>query len=282
MSLLYLCALSLLHAALYVACIYAAVAMGPPVDASSRDHPLVIGRRIRGAVLATLLSLAVTALILRHASSGSGWLQPMGLDPRTFLASSGVSLLLTAALYLGPLTMDHLDGAFGWHRLRISLGQSLRDPVCWRNYFVGPITEELVFRSAVVPLWITMAAVDPLVCVLVSPLAFAVAHIHHAVASLWGGEEMRRVLVRMALQLAYTTVFGCYAVGLFLRTRSVAGPIVAHAFCNIQGLPSLGRIGDYPRYKYLLWLVHVVGLLAMVLLFEPMTRPGVFISNDNK
>ncbi|KAJ2696510.1 CAAX prenyl protease [Coemansia sp. IMI 209128] len=276
LSFLSVFAVSLLHAALYVACIYAAVALGPPVD-GNRDHPLVIRRRMRGAIAATLLSLAATALILRRGSHG--FVALMGLDPRRALASSGVSLLLTATLYLGPLTMDHLDGAFGWGRLRLSVGQALRDPACWRNYVVGPITEELVFRSAVVPLWIANG-VDPLVCVLVSPLAFAVAHIHHAVASIWGGEEVRRVLLRMVLQLVYTAVFGCYAVGLFLRTGSVAGPIVAHAFCNVQGLPSIGRIGENARYKYVLWLVHVVGLLGMLVLFEPMTRPGVFIANN--
>ncbi|KAJ2875222.1 hypothetical protein GGH93_001788 [Coemansia aciculifera] len=268
--------LSLLHAALYVACIYAAVAIRP-VD-GGRDSPRVISRRMRGAAFATLTSLLATGFILcrwHSAAAALDWAAQMGLRPHAALASSVIALVLTCILYLGPLAVDHLDGVFAWDRLRLSLTHAVRDPVCWRNYVVGPATEELVFRSAVVPLWIT-AGVSPTACILASPLVFAVAHVHHAVAMYWNGEKWTAVVVRMLVQLAYTEVFGCYAAALFLRTGSVAGPVVAHVVCNVMGLPDIQRIREH-EYKYVLWVAHVVGLLGMVLLFEPMTRPGLFV-----
>ncbi|KAJ2064896.1 CAAX prenyl protease [Coemansia sp. S146] len=265
--------LSLLHAALYVACIYAAVAIRPV--AGGRDSPQVISRRMRGAAFATLTALLVTGSILCRWYPSLSWAAQMGLRPHAALGSSAIALVLTCILYLGPLAVDHLDGAFGWDRLRLSLTQAVRDPVCWRNYVVGPGTEELVFRSAVVPLWIA-AGVSPTACVLASPLVFAVAHVHHAVAMYWNGEKWAAAVVRMLVQLAYTEVFGCYAAALFLRTGSVAGPVVAHIVCNVMGLPDIQRIREH-EYKYALWVAHVVGLLGMVLLFEPMTRPGLFV-----
>ncbi|KAJ2818331.1 CAAX prenyl protease [Coemansia furcata] len=266
-----LISLSLLHAVLYVACIYAAVAISP-LEHSSRDHPLVIRRRMRGALAATLASLVITALALRPL----GWVEQLGLSPHAAGGSLGVGLFLTLLLYLGPLWVGHLDGAFAWEHVRHSLRQAVGDPACWRNYAVGPLTEELVFRAATVPLWLA-SGLSPLVCVAVSPLVFAVAHVHHAVAAWCGGEALPRVLGRMAVQLAYTSVFGCYAAALFVRTRSVAGSVAAHVVCNLMGLPSVERIAEQGKYKYALWVAHVVGLLGMVLLFEPMTRPGVFV-----
>ncbi|KAJ2350684.1 hypothetical protein GGH92_002242 [Coemansia sp. RSA 2673] len=261
-----LVALSLFHAALYVACIYIAVAI-KPVE-GGRDNPLVISRRMRGALVATLISLIVTAAILSRWYS-LDWSTEMGLRPKTILASSIIASILTLILYLGPLAVNHMEGGYD------SLRRIVRDPVCWRNYIVGPITEELVFRAAVVPLWI-LAGVEPLTCVLGSPLVFAVAHVHHAVALWWQGEKLQPVVLGMFVQLAYTEVFGCYAVALFLRTGSVAGPVVAHMICNVMGLPDIQKVNAH-EYRYLLWIAHVVGLLGMVLLFEPMTRPGLFV-----
>ncbi|KAJ2643102.1 hypothetical protein GGF44_001338 [Coemansia sp. RSA 1694] len=274
-------ALSLFHALLYVACIYAAVALRPPPDGAthSRDHPHVIGQRMRGALVATVCSVSLTAFVMLRDQEWPRVISQLGLSPRAILGSSLVSLALTCILYVGPLAMDRLDGAFAWDRVRPALVQAAGEPACWRNYVVGPVTEELVFRAAVVPLWVA-AGVSPTVTLLVSPLVFSVAHVHHAAASWWGGgARLAQVVATMLAQLAYTAAFGCYAVALFTRTGSVAGPIVAHIVCNIQGLPSISRINEYrpASAKYALWAVHIAGVLGLLLLFEPMTRPGIFV-----
>jgi hypothetical protein len=35
----------------------------------------------------------------------------------------------------------------------------------------------------------------------------------------------------------YTSLFGAYSSYLFLRTGLVVGPLIAHVFCNLMGLP---------------------------------------------
>jgi len=43
-------------------------------------------------------------------------------------------------------------------------------------------------------------------------------------------------------QSAYTTVFGWYATWLFLRTQSLASPVLVHAFCNWMGFPNFAAM----------------------------------------
>lgn len=50
-------------------------------------------------------------------------------------------------------------------------------------------------------------------------------------------------ILRTLLQLAYTTLFGGYATFLYLRTGSLLGVILVHAFCNWMGFPRFwGRV----------------------------------------
>ncbi|KAJ1726971.1 CAAX prenyl protease [Coemansia biformis] len=275
---------SLAHGVLYVAAIYVSMALVRVEGASihDRDHPHIIKRRMYGAGVATLLSLAISGLLLHRwrAQQGEGVpgvLALLGLDVRAALPSTIVSLVLVGLLFLGPLVLDNLDGVFAWDSLK-RVPQSLwSQPECMRNYVVGPATEELVFRSAVVALW-TAAGISTELCVLVSPVIFGVAHVHRAV-SRYVSENipLGSVVLSTVLQLAYTTVFGWIAAALFVRTHSVVGPIAAHVFCNVQGLPDPSRIANHPQYKYPIWLAFVAGLAGFLVLFEPMTRPGVFV-----
>ncbi|ORX73090.1 hypothetical protein DL89DRAFT_290852 [Linderina pennispora] len=235
---------SIAHGSLYVFCIYMVSALfaAPGVSIHDRDHPRIIRLRICGATLATVLSLVLTAFLL------SVWQQPtkegqaqwnavelLGLSIRDAGASVVVALVLTTALYLGPLVLDKLDGAFRSESLK-RIPEAMRQPSSIRNYIVGPITEELVFRSAVLALW-TAADIDTNRRVFLSPLIFGVAHVHHAITSYRSGSPLSAVALSTCFQFAYTTLFGWYAVFLYVRSKSVVGPIVAHSFCNIQGLP---------------------------------------------
>ncbi|KAJ2794786.1 CAAX prenyl protease [Coemansia helicoidea] len=276
---------SLAHGVLYVAGIYVATALFrvDGVSVHDRDHPRIIRRRMWGAGAATLASLGISGVLLRRwqpaqdGGAAAAALTALGLGVRAALPSAAVSLVLVCVLFLGPLVLDNLDGAFAWDRLK-RVPQSLwGQPEHLRNYVVGPATEELVFRSAVVALW-AAAGIATELCVLASPMIFGVAHLHRAASRLiHDGTPLGAVVLSTAVQLAYTTVFGWVAAALFVRTRSVAGPIVAHAFCNFQGLPDPRRAADHPRYKYPVWLAFAAGLAGFLVLFEPMTRPGVFI-----
>lgn len=50
--------------------------------------------------------------------------------------------------------------------------------------------------------------------------------------------------MRSLFQFGYTTLFGAYAIFLYLRTGSLLAVILVHAFCNWMGLPRFwGRVG---------------------------------------
>ncbi|KAJ2786345.1 CAAX prenyl protease [Coemansia interrupta] len=287
--------LSVLLALLYVASIYLALALFPLANVSThdRDHPQVIRRRMLGAVAATLLSLLLASLVLRQWQMTDGQtasvVERLGLEVGPMPASAFVSLVLCATAYLGPLVLDHVDpdgagrsdtadAASWWTQAYQSFWLVWRQPTSLRNYLVGPVTEELVFRSSVVALWVS-SGISTTRTIYLSPLMFALAHVHHALAQLKAGRAVRQVLLVTCAQVAYTTLFGWLAVALLVRTRSVAGPVAAHAFCNYRGFPDFARLMRCrPLVRYPVAMVFVLGLGAFAVLFEPMTRQGVFIS----
>ncbi|KAJ2823002.1 CAAX prenyl protease [Coemansia erecta] len=276
--------LSLCHGTMYVASIYIFMALFPTPHATihDRDHPHIMKQRMRGVTLSTLISLALTGAVLwgwlpRDEQSAPRLVAQLGLSPRTALPSVVVALVLMCVLFLGPLVVGSLEGAVRWADVCRAPRSVWRQPLYLRNYVVGPVTEELVFRASVVPLW-AAAGLSPVLCIFVSPVIFGVAHVHRA-ASMYvqGDASLARIVASTGVQLAYTTVFGWIAAGLFVRTKSICGPVVAHVFCNLQGLPDPSKAAGYPGLKYFIWLSFVVGLVGFLVLFEPMTRPGVFV-----
>lgn len=109
------------------------------------------------------------------------------------------------------------------------------------------MTEEVIFRSAIVPLHI-LAKVPPGRIVFTAPLYFGVAHIHHfyEFCTTHPDTSVIVALLRSLFQFTYTTMFGWYATFIYLRTGSLVSVILVHSFCNWCGVPRLwGRVeGD--------------------------------------
>ena len=90
-----------------------------------------------------------------------------------------------------------------------------------------------------------LALVSPIRIVLLTPLYFGVAHIHHfyEFTLTHPHTPMLPALLRSLIQFTYTTLFGWFAAFVFVRTGSVHAIILAHSFCNWAGLPRVwGRI----------------------------------------
>ncbi|KAJ2557465.1 CAAX prenyl protease [Coemansia sp. RSA 1933] len=284
--------LSVFHVSLFVGLIYAFMVVNrvPNVSIHNRNHPRIIARRVLAVFTSSTLSLLITAVTLhawqhdtpeQEEGDRRRWMavaRQMGLAPHRALGSLVVGLVLSAVLYTGPLVLDYLDGSFTWDAARRFCAELVAQPTRQRDCVVGPLTEELVFRASIVPLWLA-AGVAPITCILFSPVLFGLAHLHQGYRLLAeGSHTVVQVVASTALQLAYTTLFGWFAVAIFIRSQSVVGPVAAHVFCNIQGLPDLSRIGEYRGIgRYAIWAAFVLGLLGFALLFEPMTRPGVFV-----
>jgi prenyl protein peptidase len=156
------------------------------------------------------------------------------------------TLLLCAILFVGPLFEEGIvEGHWkDWIRGRYFV-ETLSSWTGWRNLVAGPITEEIVFRSLLIPLHL-LAKIAPKNIVFLTPLYFGIAHMHHLYEFRLTHPEVPILpaFLRTVFQFTYTSLFGFFAAFVFLRTGSVYAAIVAHSFCNWQGLPRVyGRVG---------------------------------------
>ncbi|KAL7627134.1 CAAX prenyl protease [Parahypoxylon ruwenzoriense] len=248
-----------------------------PSRSLSRDAPSVIRARVASVSLTCVICSLITFVILTSQQGGRATtaeaLRALGYWP-VGLVETGKCLLLTAVLFAGPLfeTLVVDGGWRGWLALRL-VSRISSEWTTWRNIVIGPFTEEVLFRSASVPLMLT-AQTSVLTTIFVSPLVFGLAHLHHFYEVRVSHPHVPAgvVALRCLFQLAYTSLFGAYATFLFLRSGSLLAVFVVHAFCNCMGLPRVwGRVypirnGGYgeqaPEEASVLWTVSYYVLLV--------------------
>jgi prenyl protein peptidase len=218
-----------------------------PSPTIHRDAPSVIRARIRAITLACIFcSLIVIYVITQYDHADvQETLHMLGWWPIELVAI-GKTLLLCSILFAGPLFEGAIaEGRLGdWVR-GVYIRETLASWTGWRNMVAGPVTEELVFRSLIIPLHL-MAHIAPTRIVFVTPLYFGIAHIHHFYEFKLTHPEFPLLpsVLRTVFQFTYTSLFGFFAAFVFLRTGSVYAAIAAHCFCNWMGLPRFwGRVG---------------------------------------
>ncbi|ATY58594.1 prenyl ase Rce1 [Cordyceps militaris] len=238
--------LMLAYSVIYVLPLYLSEATRPS-PTRSRDDPAAIRARVRAVTLSTIACSVVTLITICCLSQQHPALFLMGYWPIR-LIESAKALLLTAVLFAGPLYENlFIDG--DWRHLGSGLRHLWQSWPTWRNIVAGPVTEECLFRSAVVPLLVLAKANTPSI-IFLSPLVFGVAHMHHFYEFRLTnpGVPIYAAVARTIIQLTYTSVFGAYVTFLFLQTGSLLAVVLVHAFCNCLGLP---RVWGY-MYPY--WL----------------------------
>ncbi|KAJ0116549.1 bi-domain-containing protein [Diaporthe amygdali] len=247
-----------------------------PSPTLSRDAPSVIRARITSVTITCAVTSLTTFAVLTRVGGydAGGALHALGYWP-VGLAEALKALLLTATLFLGPLfeALVVEDGWRDWVALE-PVKEVLREMTAWRNIVAGPLTEEILFRSAAVPLMVL--ARTPLArTIFVSPLVFGLAHVHHfyEFRVTHPGVPPAAALLRSAFQLGYTTLFGAYATFVYLRSGSLLAVFAVHVLCNCMGLPRVwgavegrGRDGDavpvgrvWSLAYYVLLVVGAVG-----------------------
>lgn len=263
--------LSLLCTFFYVSVLYLHRS-ARPTQTVSKDHPRVIKSRILLVSCASLLSAVVTTSIGKAANDDwlSSAVRILGL--RFKFTEVVTSLLLTATLFAGPL-YEHLLADRGILHLFQNLTYPLRSWVGFRNIIAGPISEEFVFRSCIVPLHL-FAGQSIGKIVLITPLYFGLAHIHHVYERNMSrpGNLLNASLVSL-VQFVYTTIFGWFAAFLFIRTGSVWSSILVHSFCNSMGLPRVtGRLSGSIINTILYYILLIGGALLFALNIEIRTQ----------
>lgn len=230
------------YAVIYFLPFYLSSATRPSPDLS-RDAPSVIQSRIRSVLLSCAICTLTTSLILTHfGATPSDILHLTGLYPVALVCSLR-ALGVTALLFLGPLfnTLVVERAYTLWLSLPPQpLAEVWADWITWRNLVAGPVTEEVLFRSASVPLML-LARASIRETIFLSPVIFGLAHFHHFYEFRLAnpGVPFAAALARSVFQLGFTTVFGVYATFIYVRTGSLLAVCAVHAFCNCMGLPRL-------------------------------------------
>ncbi|KAK8845309.1 hypothetical protein IAR55_006022 [Kwoniella newhampshirensis] len=263
----------------------------------SRDHPLTIRRRMNAVICATSLSISGVYYVVKSlspASTSNSWqsavrptMSLLGLSTLNSFALSPSSIIvggwrvlpymLAPSLLIGPLFAMYLDGelpVLGGRRYgegiwkRIKRGWREFGLVEIRNFIVGPITEELVFRSTILAVSI-LGRLPFKSMVFGTPMWFGIAHAHHALEVYRKNGSTKSAAVQALLaclfQLTYTTLFGWFASYLFLRTGSVLPPLTAHIYCNMMGIYLPGSaIQRHPKQARGIWGSYFAGIAVFV------------------
>jgi len=225
----------------------------------NRNSPSSIKARSRAVLLTCVISTAITLYVLAvpGLANDSEIKHVLGLWPID-LYDVAKTMLLVCVLFIGPL-FEVAIVEDSWREWGLAnFKQTVFDSwTGWRNLVVGPVSEELVFRSLAISLFL-LAQADPRTIVFGTPLIFGLAHLHHL--SEWilmhqrNGQSWLSTLstpnviipgvARTLFQLVYTSLFGFFVAFVFLRTGNIYSCILAHSFCNWMGLPRFwGRVG---------------------------------------
>ncbi|KAF5954011.1 hypothetical protein HYC85_006867 [Camellia sinensis] len=227
----------------YVAILYSPtliLRLPPPISFQS-----FLIRRFICAAVSSLLSLIFCALILPIRSWDASYLSGVYGIRLDHMVSIRVHdwqavvypVSLTSLLYAGSLVLKSMSLLNSWKEhwndsegrssncinngLQMVIGKMfsiVSNVSAWRNYFVAPLTEELVFRACMIPL-LLCGGFKTYGVIFFCPIFFSLAHLNHFLEFY---TEQNRSLLKasmvVGLQLGYTVIFGSYASFLFIRT----------------------------------------------------------------
>ncbi|KAL0491746.1 intramembrane prenyl-peptidase [Acrasis kona] len=273
----------------------------------SRNDPLMIRKRMISAIGSTIASLLYVYLAgILHGASDK-FLSKLGFHMNfvSHFFACVAAIFLNSLLFAGPLAFEQVyisvtdNGCTFDHNMILkdvkeyfqSVPVITKKVVLWlfdennpmdvetimwfRNHILGPLTEEIVFRSCACYILHFACGFSSAWSVLTSSFLFGIAHCHHILEHiLHGNMTAQQAVVSVLLQFSYTTLFACYCGFVFTRTGSFWAAFLMHAFCNHMGLPDFPSIINHPTQKKLMRSILVGGLVSFLALFGPIT--GLF------
>ncbi|KAG1720782.1 CAAX protease self-immunity-domain-containing protein [Suillus lakei] len=235
-----------------------------------RDDPDVIKARLLAVTSATLTCCLIVFIVMKIFNRDD--------EIQNLTAHAWLHLGFTWSnlLFFGPLYVQFLEKTLPFQK-----DWDFQDDVLFRflsivglrNYFIAPITEEIVFRACVLTVY-HFANTSRMKMIFLSPLVFGAAHIHHAFETYhrYGrtATAAKRAIISTIIQFAYTSIFGFYCCYLFLRSGSLLPPIAAHMFCNIMGIPQPNyEINLMPDRKLSISAAYLFGIIGFVCTLKP-------------
>ncbi|KAH7479722.1 hypothetical protein PRIC1_008739 [Phytophthora ramorum] len=257
-----------------------------------RDHPTHILARFLLICIFCAICPFVLAVFYDHDEASMSFAQWLGIRWEGLVQAIVIPLFTTAVLFSGSLLANalrllnvskqfHSNGL--WFAVKNSaLYYSItRDRLpSLRTYVLGPLTEEFVFRSCMVPL-LVCAQFTVKQIVLGSPLMFGAAHLHHFMEYVRHGRSPKDAALTVGFQLIYTSLFGAYATFIFLRTGHFASIFLVHVFCNVMGFPDLSFFNPESSlhpFRLVLLGAYFFGIYGFSLLLMPLTEPSIYSS----
>ncbi|RPA78168.1 hypothetical protein BJ508DRAFT_228344 [Ascobolus immersus RN42] len=256
--------LSLAYTLTYVLILYTHP-LSRPNATTNTDDPTIISVRIRLAIISTLLCTSTSSAILysllppQHRS----WDTVLSLLGLSFpdaerWAGIATTVRLVATLFAGPI-LEYFVLCGGWRDWKDDLRYIFLTWGGWKKFLVAPLTEEVVFRAAIVPLHIAAGRGRTWI-VFVDPLFFGLAHCHHLYEYLLHHpfEPVWKGCLISAFQFTYTTIFGWFAAYAFIKSGSVWAVFLAHAICNWLGLPRMVGMVEGSKWKTIIYYIVLV------------------------
>lgn len=251
-----------------------------PTD-KPRDDPETIRWRILATSLVTMVAPFYMLLWAdtNNSAQGNELHHVLGIKLDGIIPAILYPLVLVSVLYCGVWIHSLLGTVFSNGVFKAYINASLSEfsfDIALRNYLVAPFVEEFVFRACMLPM--LMASMGMKIGVLVCPLFFGVAHIHHLIEWYrWRERPFTEALLVTIVQLCYTSLFGLYSAFLFVRTGHLISPVISHVYCNIMGLPDINAI-THSKYPIVLWIIYIFSLLCFFILLFPLTQPSLYHS----
>ncbi|VDN07781.1 unnamed protein product [Thelazia callipaeda] len=239
-----------------------------------RDNPESIKRRLLGATVNNVASIACTYSVLyKHHESP---LSTMGIHTRGIYTACLLPTILTCICYLGNWVMMYIDNNL---RCLFHLNELKRNAsnIIWiRNILLAPVTEEVAFRACASTL--ILQCLSSTTTIFVAPIPFALSHLHHIFDDMKRGYSKYEAMSRRTFQMSYSYLFGAYATFLFVRTGNILAPIISHSVCNNMGLPLFFLIKTYPKRstRAILWFSYGTGFILWLWLLEPFTNAKLY------
>ena len=116
--------------------------------------------------------------------------------------------------------------------------------------------------------------------VIIAPLFFGTAHLHHLAERIRLGGHIQRAVFISIFQMTYTTIFGMYSAFLFIRTGHLIAPVIVHAFCNFLGFPDFSELLRCQGSKRVIFCaMYIVGVILFFNFLYPLTEPTLYANN---
>lgn len=242
----------------------------------NRDHPETIKRRFISVTAVMAISpIFVYVLCQGQITAELTFWQLLGLKTSHLGQAIAFPLLLTALLFLGPISVQVYNGSWRTIGRATYWVESVRDLVWIRNHLVAPLSEEFTFRACMLP--ILLQKFSQTKSILIVPLFFGVAHLHHLFERIRGGFDKRTAIIISILQFLYTTLFGTYSAYLFIRTGHFMAPFIAHVFCNHMGFPDIQDLMAQPdKVRKIFYGLYVAGLVGFIVLLPLASSPSFY------